>query len=195
MFVHTIVHQYNTYALEHFKECDVTSRHLFWATLYAGFGFLKYLNVDNISFEDSCVADRVQQKRPDVSPLQTIEFEKVVKQEVMDLIKNQHFFVLVTLFAKLGVLFFYLLKYANLGFLALFFVRRIWWHELAWVFCLGLSALFPLMTLPQSNYTLSFITCSTLFGMINLGGLLEHYSILPAVQKMFYKFRMRIALP
>ncbi len=189
-----LVHEYTTYSSEHFDACDVTSCHAFWTTLYAGFGFLKYLNIDNISFEDSFVVDKIQQKEPNLSFLQMPEFEKAVKQEVIDLFIHQRFFVIVTLFAKLGVLFFYLLKYANLGLLALFFVRIAWWQELAWFFCLGLSALFPLMTLPQGNYTLSFIACCTLFGIVNLGNLLENFSVGIFLRRIFYKTLRTAAL-
>lgn len=171
-----LVHQYKTYAVEHFKDCDVTNKHAFWTTLYAGFGFLKYLNIDNISFEDSCVIAKVQETYPNLSFLQMSDFENEVKQKIIDLLINQHFFVIATLFAKLGVLFFFLLKYAHVGLLALFFVRKIWWQEIAWLCCLGLSSLFPLMTLPQGNYTLSFIACSTLMGITYAGRFFECYN-------------------
>jgi hypothetical protein len=172
------VHSYNVYCAEHFKECDVTSRHVFWTTLYAGFGFLKYLNADNISFEDDFVINKIQKNNPELSYLTMHEFEKAAKQEVLDLWKHQSFFVLVTLFAKLGVLFFYLLKYANIGLLSLFFMTSIcWWQELAWLCCLGISALFPIMTLPQGNYSLSFIVTSALFGLVHIANMLELCSI------------------
>ncbi len=188
------VYRYKTYAAEHFKDCDVTSKHAFWTTVYAGFGFLKYLNVDNISFEDSCVEKKVNKRDSQLSFLTMTEFEKAVRQEVIDMWQTQRFFVIATIFAKLGVLFFYFLKYANIGFLALIFTRTYWRQQLAWLFCFAISALFPIMALPQGNYSLSFIVTSTLFGIINIAKLIELYPISAMLKKLAYRYRCGITL-
>jgi hypothetical protein len=186
-YFNNALRQYHEYAYQNFKDMDeFPTKHPFWHTVYAGFGLLKWMNKDNIDFDDKRIFDMVDQKAPGITLFQIDTYENCVKDEVINLVKSQTFFVLVTLFAKLGILFFYLLKLAHVGLFAAYLCPKPWYMECAFLVCFACSSLFPLITLPQGNYSLSFITLCVLYGIMSINYFLEHNVV--GVRTRFKKF-------
>lgn len=149
-------------------------KHVLWHSVYIGFGFLNYLNPDNISYDDTCGEKKVQSIVPDLTLVNNTEaYEAVLKEEVFKLIRHHFMFVIMTLFAKLGVLLFYLLKFANVGLLAAWFFPKSRIEEFIWFVSGLVYALFPLITVPAPGYAFGFITCATLYGIVSINYVLE----------------------
>jgi hypothetical protein len=170
-----VVNEYKDYARVHFDtSIDLPTQHPIWHTIYAGFGFMQWLNVDAIEYDDGCIERMVTKESPSVSFLRMNEYEKIAKNKVLDLFKHQSTFVLMTLFAKLGILLFYLLVSANLGLVAAIFYPKAWQIELAFFVGFSLSTLFPLIAVPISMFSLSFLTFGILYGIISINYFLFH---------------------
>ncbi len=185
--------KYDEYARTHFSDlaCFPT-KHPFWHTVYAGLGLLRWKNDDNIEFDDGCVFRMVEKKDPSISLFQMDEYEKIVKDEVIHLIKTKPFFIAATLFAKIGILLFYLLFFANIGLLAAYYCPKSFTLELSFIMAILTSIVFPFIALPFSNYTLSFITLCILYGIISLSHYLEmNQAFLINYSKRAFKKRVR----
>ena len=165
---------YRNFAQTHFKEFDsLQTKHVFWHQVYIGFGFLKFNNKDDIRWDDAFGDYKVRQINPDVSISQTSDYERILKNEVIKLIKTQLYFVIWTIFSKLGILLFYLLFFANFGLFAFYYSVRRYDLIIAFLCTFGLSSITPLLTLPTPQYALSFICCAFVFGLFYILQFLE----------------------
>ena len=58
--------------------------HIFWATTYLGFGFLKHGNPDNITWDDNFGIKKVQEISPG-QPIENVQhYEAILKNEVIN---------------------------------------------------------------------------------------------------------------
>ena len=168
--------QHKKYATEHFSSKLVDNiNHPFWHPIYCGFSFLSFKNPDPkyLKWCDNYAAQKVQSINPEIinnSP----EYEEILKQEILKLIKEYPVFILATIFAKIGILFLYLLIFCNLGLIAAFFYPKPWQKELAFWTALSFSSLFPLLVIPVSEYSLGFISFATLYGIVSINYALRH---------------------
>lgn len=173
LYVNQMYNQHKLYSQEQFKGCEVADKyHPFWHPVYVGFGFLKFLNEDNIEFADSCGFNKARTIQPDTLHYGA-DYEAILKYEVFNLIKTRPKFVLFTIFAKIGILLFYFLLCANVGLIAaLLYPQSI---ALLLGFCAALlaSSLFPILALPVTSYSLGFISLATLFGITSINNALE----------------------
>lgn len=150
---------------------DQPTKHLFWHNIYIGFGFLQ--NNKGIEWSDSCGANAATKVNAK-AVYGTLLCENVTKQLVFNLFKEDRYFFMTTLFAKLGVIFlFFLLYFGPIGLICSYFWSKPWYIELAFFSALSISALPGLLTLPVVQYLAGFVTCTTLYVM---------YSMLWAVQ-------------
>lgn len=167
-YFNTIQHKSRAYAVDqrliHRKQ---EKNHPLWHTLYVGFGLLHFKNTDNISYDDSCAAKKVESIDNSVAYC-SAEYDEILKKEVINLIKHHFVFVLLTLFAKLGVVIYFLLKFANFGLVATFFYPKPWVIELAFAIALAFNSLFVFIAMPIHEYALGFIACATLYGIVSI---------------------------
>ena len=165
----SIINTYESYTHIHFPESrKLLTIHPFWHSAYIGFGFLNFWNYDNIQYDDSCACDKVHQRNPLISIDQTEEYEAILQEETILLWKKQPFFVLFTIFAKIGILFLFLLIFSNIGLLAALFFPKSWNLELAFFCSFVINSLFPIMAHPGFWYAIGFITMATLYGIISI---------------------------
>lgn len=163
---------YNTYArytneyLSHYKVGQ--KQHVFWHAVYLGFGFLNFCNTDEIVWNDSCAERKVKSIEPNLTIETTDAYEAVLKNEVYKLVKHKLRFVLFTIFAKLGILFLYLVQYANVGLLAAIFYHKPFMTDFSWFVALAFNGIFPLMTMPFIEYSLGFIAVATCYGIVSI---------------------------
>lgn len=169
----SVIQEYQHYAQQHFPEYEhLSMQHPFWHQAYIGFGFLKWMNDDNIRYEDSFGEATVKSCNPNVTTTQTTEYEAILKEKTLLLFKKQPFFVYYTLFAKLGVLLLFLLIFAHSGLLAALFFPKPWYIELAFFLGLAANAIFPVLAMPFLSYSLGFIAFATLYGVISINNAL-----------------------
>jgi hypothetical protein len=163
---------YKTYAQEHFPNYrSDADAHPFWHTLYVGFG---YLNNDfGIYFNDEAGGKKAFSIDPDV-PAYTSRYEAILKNEVLHLVRAHPWFVLKTIWAKLGVFLLYFLLFANIGIWAAIWYPKNWRVELALFGALCFSSLFGFIAIPYQDYIFGFVACSTLYGIISINHAIEH---------------------
>lgn len=168
IYFNSIIKTYETYAQQNFKEFkEFPTRHPFWHPIYLGFGFLNFSNEDNIRWDDHFGYQKAKQHSPTVTEYDLDEYEKIIKEEMFLLWKKQRFFVLFTIFAKIGVLLFYLFVFSNIGLLVRLFFSNPWQLELAFFCSFFCNALFPLIAMPNFCYSIGFIGIATLYGIVS----------------------------
>ncbi|NDD59208.1 MAG: hypothetical protein EBZ47_08185 [Chlamydiae bacterium] len=156
-----------------YKDIEYPLEHTFWHAVYCGFGFIT--NDKNLNFSDSCSAQKVQEVDPKAQYLDA-EYEKTLRNEVLKLcIKSPHY-VMRVLFAKLGVLFYFLLLFANIGLIAAYYYPKPLYVELGYWSMILVSALPGLLTIPTTTYILGFISACGLYGIHSIVYLLNYRS-------------------
>lgn len=150
------------------------SQHPLWHPLYLGFGFLA--NPFDIKFEDSCAHKKVMRLDPSIQasdPYPSEKSERLLRKEVIAMMRRHPLFFMHVLWAKIGILLFYFLLWANVGCLAAWLYplpRRIF---AAFFAALCFNSLFVLITMPYFCYLLGFFSCAALFGITALGNALK----------------------
>lgn len=137
-------------------------QHAFWHSIYLGLGFIS--NDYNIIYNDSCALKRAREVQPTIvycSP----EYDALLRDEVFTMCMKHPNYVIRVLWAKAGILFYYLLLFANLGLLAAFFYRKLWYIDLSYACALGFAALPGLATIPIIPYLIGFCTIATFYGI------------------------------
>ncbi|MBE0447664.1 MAG: hypothetical protein IBX64_06135 [Actinobacteria bacterium] len=146
-------------------------KHPFWHSIYIGFG---YLNNDyGLKYKDEIAIRKVRSISPSAIYFSE-EYEAILKNEVINLIKGNPRFVLDTVFAKLGVIIYFLLKFANIGLLAAILYPKGWSIEVAFWNALGFNSLFGILVTPNPAYLLGFIAFATIYGIVSINHAIEH---------------------
>ena len=165
-------HKHVTYVQEKIPDARVDSgAHVFWHQIYIGFGFIE--NDKDIRYDDHVADMKVQSIRPN-TPYPCSASEAILKNEVIKLMKEDYFFVLRTLGAKLGVIFLLFLLFANFGVIATILYPKDWFVELAFLLSLGFSSIPGILTIPHHMYLLGFVAIATMYGIFSIGYSLEH---------------------
>lgn len=149
---------------------SLARQHPFWHSIYIGLGFLS--NDYGLAYKDEIAQKKVRQVAPHAefcSP----EYETVLKSAVIDLIKKDPAFVVLTLLAKSGLILIYFCLLANVGLFAAIRYPKPWHIELAFALALGFNALFGLLVLPRLSYLLGFIAFAMLYGIVSLDAALR----------------------
>lgn len=149
-------------------------QHTFWHNVYMGFGFIA--NNKNLNFSDNCSVQKVQEVDLQVEYLKP-EYEAILCNEVIKLCLYFPNFALRVLFAKLGVLFYYLLLFVNVGLVAVYYYPKPLFIECSYWSMLFVSALPGVLTVPVMLYLLGFVSISALYGM---------HSIVYALNKRYF---------
>lgn len=136
--------------------------HTFWHAVYCGLGFIS--NNKGIDFSDTCSAQKVKLINSHAQYL-GFEYEMILRNEVWKLCLYSPNYVLRVLFAKIGVLFYYFLLFANVGLIAAYYARKPFYIELSYGVMLLVSALPGLLTIPNILYLIGFVSVATLYGI------------------------------
>jgi hypothetical protein len=142
------------------------SRHVFWHFAYLGLGFLSNPYVPG-GVCDEIAKDKVAAIAPGAHYC-SVEYDTVLRHEVLAIAKQHPNLVLFTVFAKLGIVLGIIIVFANVGLLAGFLYRKPWPVELAFWSALVVSA-GPLVILaPLPMYSLGIMTLSVVYGVVSL---------------------------
>lgn len=161
--IRRVVQHRNRYLEHHHYAFEKdTIQHTFWHNIYMGFGFIT--NNKNLNFSDTCSAKKVKQINQKAKYLKP-EYEAILRNEVLKLCVYSPNYVLRVFFAKLGVLFYYFLLFANVGLLATYYVRKPLYIEFSYGAMLLISALPGLLTVPSLLYLIGFVSVATLYGI------------------------------
>jgi MFS family permease len=145
--------------------------HVFWHSVYIGFGFLS--NEYEIRYKDEIAIEKVRSISPKTRYL-SHEYEAVLRNEVFDLIKKHPLFVTQTIFSKLGVIGFYFLMFSNLGLIVTVLHRKSWRLEIAFFSAMMFNSFFGIIAIPDYRYLMGFLAFATLYGIISIDDAIEH---------------------
>ncbi|MBI4022812.1 hypothetical protein HY375_01460 [Candidatus Berkelbacteria bacterium] len=146
--------------------------HPIWHNLYIGFGYLAPpFNPFGITYSDTVADQAARSVNPDVDYV-SAEYEAILKQQVFEILRTEPRFFFDTIFAKLGIVFFFLLKFANLGLVAKLITRLPAWQEWAFWAAMAFGALPGLLVIPTPHYLLSFLALATLYGLSSINAAL-----------------------
>ena len=169
-------HSYTKFVEQHIPEKKAgLKNHVFWHSVYLGFSFLRN-DALGIKWDDAYAEDKVASMAPEVLP-GSEEYESILKNEVISLLKNELHFVLKTIFAKLGVLFMYLLFFAHVGLIAAYLYPKKYIEELTFWLALFVSSWFGILVLPYQAYILGFIAFAVLYGIVSINHALEQVNV------------------
>jgi hypothetical protein len=172
LYFHQILDRRDTYLKNLYPNYKVALKgHPFWHTTYIGFGFLD--NEFGIKYKDEIAIEKVQSISPKTDYLSE-EYETILKNETLNLIRTRPRFVVQTIFAKLGVIFLYLLIFANVGLIATLFYKKDWQIEMAFGSGMIFNSLFGVLAIPSSRYLMGFITLASLYGIFSIDEALSH---------------------
>lgn len=169
-YIYYNYYQYHRYAAEHFAQLPVTTpHHTFWHTLYVGLGFVGPFS--EIRWADDCGHAKAKEIDPTITGARDYDnIEKALRTEFLRMVVHQPFFIGAIMFAKLGTLFFFLLKCAHLFFLAILYRLLYRWSQLdlfdgAFMLLIAFNSLYPLVAIPITEYSIGFISATLLYGI------------------------------
>lgn len=145
-------------------------RNVFWHSIYIGFGFLN--NPMGIVYQDAVAENKVRSISPDTVK-RSPEYAQILKNEVLFLIRYKTNFVLYTVFSKIGIMLFFLLKSAHVGLIAAYFYPKRRSLDFAFVSALLFSSLFGILVMPLVHYVLGFIAFSLFYGLVSMNEAIE----------------------
>ena len=165
LFFNSLIEKRDNYAKQQALFYEGEEGHHMWHNTYGGFGFLN--NPYDLVFGDFQIVKKVNSYYPEVQ-YPSKAYNQAAKQCIIQLIKEHPKFILITLFAKLGVIFLYLLIFANLGLLCAWWYPKPFFIELAFWSALGFNSLFAFLTIPNTIYLLGFIAVAVMYGIVSI---------------------------
>jgi hypothetical protein len=181
-------YQYKQFAGQHFNGMSLDEyNHPIWHMIYIGLGFLKFGNIENIRFQDNCAGNLLEKKRALNPELNSISDEIILRNEVLRICREQNYFVIFTVFGKIGIMLLLLLFAANFGLLAAFFYRKSFHIDVSFAIGAAASALFPILTMPFLTYSLQFIAFGVIYGIISI-----NYALDFVKNRAFFRLRYRL---
>lgn len=151
---------------------STTVSHPKWHAIYLGFSYLD--NPYGIRWADTCAFDHAKSIKPDVI-LYSEEYEEILKNECFSLIKKDPLFILKTILAKLLVILFKIVKFANVGLLLLLYVRPPLRELIPFFLAISFYSIPGILTRPDNAYLSGLLTVSTLLGIYLIGKGVEKY--------------------
>lgn len=155
---------------------NTVDHHSIWHSLYIGLGYLPN-NPYVAGYRDEVAAEAVYRISPTTQALSP-EYERILRSETLRIAREHPKFIAATLFAKLRILIFLLVCWANVGLLAAAFYPKGWAIESAFWAALAFTALFGIIAIPQIQYLLGFLAFATLYGIFSIDwALKERYAL------------------
>lgn len=172
----------------------VATYHPFWHTIFLGFAFLKSHEYQ-IEWNDQFALQHAKKVNSTLNENDPQAYEATLRSEVLHILFHRTKFFMMTLFAKLGILLFYLLKYINLGLMCAYLRRKPFFLDAAFCATACFYAIFPLIAIPiYIEYALGFIVICALYGLISINYALQEIPSLSAIFSFFTKIRKKAPL-
>lgn len=172
LYFHQLLNRRDAYLKNLYPNYSEALRgHPFWHTVYIGFGFLN--NDFGIRYKDEVATEKVKSISPKAAYLSE-EYETILRNETLNLIRTKPFFVFRTIFAKLGVISLYLLVFANVGLIATIYYKKDCQVEMAFWGGMIFNSLFGFLAVPSLSYAMGFITLAILYGVFSVDEAFNH---------------------
>lgn len=156
--------------------------HVFWHNVYIGLGFLNFSNGFKINYQDLDAINKVKRLYPDVNLyLHPNQYEKILKNEVLRLLRTKPTMALMTVFAKFGVIIFFIVLYANIGLICAWFLPKDKTYEFAFWVGILFNSSFGIIVYPMESYLLGLFAMATLYGIVSINEVFERNSLHPSL--------------
>ncbi len=149
-----------------------TIKHTFWHSVFIGLGYVN--NQHGINYDDSSGDEKAKSIDPKVR-FQSQEYQEILKNQVLILIKTDPLLIVRNLLAKSFRLLINFVLFFNLGLIFLFRVKLPWNLTLPFVVLIVWSALPGLLVVPSRSYILGFTASVDIFGLYLIGLGIEEY--------------------
>ncbi len=136
-----------------------------WHSIYIGFGFLN--NPFGIEYKDQVAISKVNAVSKNVE-FASEEYERILKVEVHNLIKEHPYFTFMTLASKVGVVLCFFIIFANIGIPSSFIYRKPLWLDMAFALTIISQSLQGITVMPYHQYLLGFFAMSALFCVVSI---------------------------
>ena len=161
---------------------EAPRQHPMWHSIYIGLGFVSNPYVAG-GYCDQVAVDKVRSVSPNAVFLSP-EYDRILAEQVRQLVRYHATLVLVNLAAKAGILQMLALLAANFGLLAALCERKRWSLDLAFCIAIAFGALPGLLVVPIPKYLLGFIAMLILYGLISL----DYATQQGSVQRLMRRF-------
>jgi len=139
--------------------------HPVWHAAYLGLNYLSNGYVTATTDKD--VFDKVLEIAPGTAFLSD-QYSRVLKHEVLNVVRHHPYFVVRTEFAKAGDMFLLFLLFSNIGFLAALRAPKPKPLELAFFGAMAFHALYGFLLEPYYYYLLGFLTFAVLYAVVSV---------------------------
>lgn len=171
LYFHQLVARRNSFLKQgSAQSIQITGTHVFWHSVYIGFGFVGNDLVP--MYRDEVAAQKVASISPNARYLSS-EYEGILRKEVFSLIRHHFSLALLVFAAKLGVIGVALILSANVGLLAAVLYPKVWPLEMAFWAAIVFSSLFALLVVPHPKYLLGFVAFGALYAIVSIDHALE----------------------
>lgn len=160
----TTVRTANVFLKDHKIINNVPYTHPLWHNIYAGLGYME--NYLEIKYEDECARKAAEKICPDVE-FCSKEYEKILRKEVIRIALKERFLFGSIVFAKLGVILFFILACANIGLIAAYFYPKGFLEYIFWI-AMSISALPGLMVVPRPSYLSGLASFAFVYGIFSI---------------------------
>ncbi len=147
------------------------SHHVFWHSVYIGFGFLDNPYVP--AYKDVVGFDKARSVDPNVLLLSP-HYEGILRGQVWQLARAHPGFLLATVAAKIVIVIIVILACANAGLLAAFLYPADPLINTAFWIAICFDSLFGILIIPKVSYLLGTMAFAVLYGIFNVGGILDY---------------------
>ena len=167
-------------------------QHPLWHSVYCGLGYLQ--NGYGFQWYDGTAIERVRRDAPEAA-FCSKEYEATLRTAVFDLYRTDSAFVVRTVFAKVGMLLFFLLRYASLGIVCLGLLKGRRNLQVAFVVAIAFESLFSIIALPAGGYVLGFCSMAILAAVMSLAQLIDDCDDAEPFWPYFWTTCALLALP
>lgn len=137
-------------------------------TVLAGLAFLQNQYISE--FRDQAIADFLRERNENYTLMITEENHKILRDELVSILKKDRNFIFRVITAKIGVLLAWLVIFANVGLFYLFSSKIQKKLKYSFMLAVPTSFLVPLMALPVTFYNTGLVglsTCLCICGILN----------------------------
>lgn len=146
------------------------ARHVIWHSVYIGLGYLQ--NDYGIRWNDSVAYEKVQSIAPGTS-FGSPEYERILRTQVLSIVRQSPWFVFLTLASKVGVVLLVSVIAANVGLTAAVVHHKPWPIEVCFAIAVIFNSLFAILVFPTPQYMLGLASFAALYGITSLGFFFE----------------------
>ena len=165
IYANYLTDQRDNYLEVHEPEYNKIASYPFWHNIYIGFGYLH--NPYGIEYKDIIAIEKVHSYSPNAK-YQGDEYNNLLKNEVIKLLKDHPTFVFKTIAAKIGKILIILIAFSNLGLLLAFYYPKGKAIDLSFILGAIFQTIFGILVMPEIWYLFGFIAFAVLYGVISI---------------------------